>query len=164
MKGLISLLFIFIFAFSIATAQDDVRSVIEDNNARWEKAMMEKDMNTIISMYDEDVYSLPSYSPMMRGRQDLERHLRKEMESGMEFNEVNFNTVEVRHEGNIAVEVGTYEMSMKMASGEDMNDEGKYITVWERKGNDWKVIMEAWNSDHNPWAKMRDHHQMDHKE
>jgi ketosteroid isomerase-like protein len=142
-----------VMVFSSSLFSQDVRSIIEENNTRWEQAMIDKDVNTIMGMYADDVYSLPSYTPMMRGKSDLESHYRKEMESGFTFNEVNFNTVEVKQDGNLAVEVGTYEMSMSMPTGEEMNDNGKYITVWERQGNDWKVIMEAWNSDHNPWEK-----------
>jgi ketosteroid isomerase-like protein len=155
MKKFLSLIIISMCVTSFVSAQN-ARSTIEQNNRTWERAMMDNDLNTILKMYDEDIISLPSYSPMTRGKSELREHLEKEMGSGNKFTNVEFNTVEVREEGDLAIEIGTYNMSMKMAEGNEWTDTGKYISVWEKKENDWKVIVETWNSDANPWEQMEE--------
>jgi ketosteroid isomerase-like protein len=155
MKKFSFLIIISICVTSFVSAQN-ARSTIEQNNRTWERAMMDNDLNTILKMYDEDIISLPSYSPMTRGKSELREHLEKEMGSGNKFTNVEFNTVEVREEGDLAIEIGTYNMSMKMAEGNEWTDTGKYISVWEKKENDWKVIVETWNSDANPWEQMEE--------
>jgi ketosteroid isomerase-like protein len=43
---------------------------------------------------------------------------------------------------------GTYELTIKDASGKSANDRGKYLEVWEKQpdGN-WKCAADMWNSD-----------------
>jgi ketosteroid isomerase-like protein len=157
MKSISLFLALILITASYTLAQDsNVRSVIEKNNEKWEKAMIDGDYDIVMDMYADDVISLPSYSPMMRGKSKLQEQMKEEVEKGMKFNRVEFNTVEVKEAGNVAIEVGTYDMDMTMGeNAESMSDKGKYITVWEKMGNDWKVIMETWNTDTNPWEKMK---------
>jgi ketosteroid isomerase-like protein len=159
MKIFISAILLSFMAVSSAFTQDtDVRAFIERTNATWQQAMMDGDVNAIMRVYDDDIISLPSYASMIRGKDELAQHLRKELESGDRFTNVEFNTVEVREEGNLAIEVGTYNISLRMGqTGEEWNDQGKYLTIWERQGNEWKVVMETWNTDTNPWEQMQDH-------
>jgi uncharacterized protein (TIGR02246 family) len=143
---------------AFAFAQDsDARAKIEAYNERWEKAMLNNDMNAVLELYADDVISLPSYASIMRGKNEVRAHMDKEMQSGMKFTDVNFETIEVRQEGDLAIEIGTYDMSMTMGgSAEPWSDKGKYVTVWEKQGNEWKVIIETWNTDTNPWEQMKE--------
>jgi ketosteroid isomerase-like protein len=52
-------------------------------------------------------------------------------------------TTEVHAEGNLAYEVGTYIMNTKDGK---MADKGKYVVVWMKEGNDWKLHRDIWNT------------------
>jgi uncharacterized protein (TIGR02246 family) len=156
MKQLAMFLTVLFITASIINAQD-AKSFIEQSNQKWEQAMLNNDFNSVLNLYADDAISLPSYAPMMRGKQEISDAMKKDMEAGNRFTEVDFNTIEVREEGDVAIEIGTYNMTMKMKEGgEDWSDTGKYITVWEKQGNEWKVAIESWNSDTNPWQQMKE--------
>jgi len=49
--------------------------------------------------------------------------------------------------GDIGYTSGTYEMSMAGAS-----EKGKYVTVWKKEGDAWKVTEDIFNADSTPQA------------
>jgi uncharacterized protein (TIGR02246 family) len=66
-----------------------------------------------------------------------------------------FSVDEVRVLGEWAFETGKYTISLNpTAAGPAMQDDGKYITVYQRKTTDtWKMARDIWNSS-NPSPKM----------
>jgi ketosteroid isomerase-like protein len=52
------------------------------------------------------------------------------------------NTLQVEERGDTAWEVGAYTMKLG-----DISDAGKYIVVWKRLGDDWKLAADIWNTD-----------------
>ena len=57
------------------------------------------------------------------------------------------NTKEVFEGDETVTEVGAYEMS----NGNNTIDKGKYMVVWKKDGDKWKLYRDIWNSD-NPAA------------
>src|SRR6266498_131357 len=50
--------------------------------------------------------------------------------------------------GEIGFVSGTYELTMNDASGNPVNDRGKYLEVWEKQPDgSWKCGADIWNSD-----------------
>jgi uncharacterized protein (TIGR02246 family) len=141
---------------SLIFAQDaDVRSKIQQYNDKMEQAILQNEFETLYAMYADDAISLPSYAPILRGKEEIRESMQRDIERGTKVTKVEFNTTEVRQEGDVVIEVGTYDMSFTMKdSDQSIDDTGKYITVWEKDGNDWKVAMEMWNTDKNPWEDM----------
>ncbi|MDP2365317.1 MAG: hypothetical protein Q8M94_16305 [Ignavibacteria bacterium] len=57
--------------------------------------------------------------------------------------------------GNLAIEIGNYDMKMSGLGMPEWADNGKYITIWEeQKDGSMKIKVETWNTDTNPWAQM----------
>jgi len=79
--------------------------------------------------------------------------------SGVKFNSFSTTCTDVIKSGNLVIDIGTYKTSMQIP-GMDMpwNDYGKYLTVWEiADDGTWKVKVETWNTDTNPWADTQVH-------
>jgi ketosteroid isomerase-like protein len=55
--------------------------------------------------------------------------------------------VRVAKSGELAYSTGRYQMSFAGPNGRTIEDHGKYATVWEKSGADWKVIVDVFNSD-----------------
>ena len=56
--------------------------------------------------------------------------------------------VEVAKSGDIGFISGTYEMTMNDANGKPVNEQGKYLEVWEKQADGkWKCGADIWNSD-----------------
>jgi uncharacterized protein (TIGR02246 family) len=55
-------------------------------------------------------------------------------------------TVEGARSGELAYEVGTYALSFDSGSGR-VEDRGKYIVVWRKEQDGWKIAADMINSD-----------------
>jgi ketosteroid isomerase-like protein len=155
------LMLLFIFSFTAETFSQDrdmsqTRKWIEESASRLEEAMVNGDNEYMMSLYGDNVYSLPAYEPMVHGKDNVMTNYKKMMESGFKFNSVDFEVVDVIGSGDMAVEIGTYKMNMSVPGMNDpIDDNGKYITVWEKdSAGNWKIAAETWNSDMNPWQNM----------
>jgi ketosteroid isomerase-like protein len=56
------------------------------------------------------------------------------------------NTKEVYKGDEVVTEVGTYEMG----DGNKAIDKGKYLVIWKKDGDKWKLFRDIWNSDNPP--------------
>ena len=53
-------------------------------------------------------------------------------------------TIDVRLLGSSAArEIGTYSLKTRGANPQEMS--GKYVVVWEKVGNEWKLAADIWN-------------------
>ena len=119
------------------------------------KAMIQGNDDAMLSFYANDAVSLPSYSPMIRGKQLIKRSMETMKLSGIKMTEYKLTTLEVSVSGDIACEMGRYEMSFKMKGvSNPVSDVGKYLTVY-RKTSDgrWKIKYDMWNTDKNPYGE-----------
>jgi uncharacterized protein (TIGR02246 family) len=121
--------------------QQAVRSAIEGTNAQFVKAANSGDTARVASLYTEDAVLLAPNAPMMRGRQEIKAFF-DGMVQQMGLPELQLNTKQVEENGDTAWEVGVYTMKLQGVS-----DEGKYIVVWKRHGDDWQLAADIWNTD-----------------
>ncbi len=57
--------------FTFAQNQNELSSQIEKLNKIYAQSMIDNDTKTMMSLYTDDVVSLPSYQPMIRGIETL---------------------------------------------------------------------------------------------
>jgi ketosteroid isomerase-like protein len=55
--------------------------------------------------------------------------------------------VQVAESGELGFASGTYTTSSKDASGNPVDDRGKYLEVWKKVDGDWKCLMDMFSSD-----------------
>lgn len=148
---------IIILALS-ASAQDmnDVRSRIELLNKTFAQAMMNNDVETMTSLYTDDIISLPSYQPMLRGLASVKQSSEGMVASGVKTTHFVLTTVDIIPSGDLIIEIGNYDMKMSIPGMEEAwPDNGKYITIWKKQSDgSYKMMIETWNSDNNPWQEM----------
>ena len=53
------------------------------------------------------------------------------------------STSDVEAHGNVLYEIGTYELIFP----DKKRDAGKYVVVWRRQKDDWKLAVDIWNSN-----------------
>lgn len=156
---LISFFLVTLFIFSALDSQcqslKEVQAKIEKMNAEMTKAMVDGDFEKSLSFYADDAISLPNYQPMMVGMDAISMSNEGMADAGVKINSFNVSTKKIIMDGDLIVEIGTYNMSMNIP---DMtgpyNDVGKYITVWEKqKDGSLKIKADTWNTDHNPWMQ-----------
>jgi ketosteroid isomerase-like protein len=149
------LLLIVVLAIPQLNAQNDakqLKSEITAMNNKMLKAIEAEDWETATSFYAENVIHMPSYGPMVKGKNNVVEKSKKEHEAGFKMLEMSLKTDEVFPDKNYVIEVGHYDIKMQIPGMEQpMDDNGKYVTVWERqKDGTLKVLIETWNTDVNP--------------
>ena len=129
------------FVISAAAPASAQKAEIDAINAKWIEMFNKGDFSGIASLYGSDATALPPGSAMVQGRAAIEV-----MWKGMaeQVGEPRLTTIDVKPLGpNAAREIGTYMLKTKGPTPQEVT--GKYVVVWEKVGNDWKLMTDIWN-------------------
>lgn len=117
------------------------KAEIEEANAKWIELFNKGDYAGVASFYAADAVALPPGSAMVQGRAAIEA-----MWKGMaeKVSEPKLTTLDVKSLGpSAAREIGTFSLKTRGPTPQDVT--GKYVVVWEKDGNDWKLATDIWN-------------------
>jgi uncharacterized protein (TIGR02246 family) len=136
-----------------ATASPDagtVRQAIDASNAKFVDAVKKADTTTIADNYADDAIVMAPGTEAWRGRDAIRKGFGG-MATGMTTKEFSLKTDDVTLGGDLAVETGSYEMTVEPKGGKEMKDKGKYVVVWKRQADgSWKIIRDIFNADAPP--------------
>ena len=155
----LSVLSLFLILCSVQlSAQDNengLKEKLQKMNDAAVKAQLAGDYDMLISNYTDDAISLPSYSQIMRGKDEIHKAMIKDKDA-FKINEFTITTLEAFESGDMVYEIGKYNMTMTMKGMDNpVTDEGKYLTVYQKQDDgSLKIKAEIWNTDMNPWAMM----------
>jgi len=141
-----------------AQSESELKEQFNETNKKFTKLMLENDLEGMLEYYADNSISLPSYQPMMRGHDAMRESHKQQHQSGMKITAFELTATDVIANGNLAIEIGTYTISMTIPEMGAMDDHGKYVNVWENQGGDWKIRVDTWNTDMNPWMAMQEGH------
>jgi uncharacterized protein (TIGR02246 family) len=117
------------------------KAEIEAVNAKWMEFFNRGDFAGIASLYTEDATAFPPGSAMVKGRAAIEAMWKGMAEQAAD---PKLTTLDVKLLGaSAAREIGTF--SLKTKGPEPKEISGKYVVVWEKIGNDWKLAADIWN-------------------
>lgn len=124
-----------------------VQSAIDAQLTRFRDAMLKGDTAGLVSAYTDDAFVLPAGAPIARGRAAIAQSFAG-MLAAMPVTAFTLTTTDLLLAGDVAIETGTYQMSMKPKAGKAFDDVGKYISIWQRQPDgSWKMIRDIFNSD-----------------
>jgi ketosteroid isomerase-like protein len=153
MKNVISAIVVVVLGallISCAPPKPDIAAIkasIEEYNKVLAEAMVAGNNDTMMAYYAEGAISLQANGPMLRGKEEIKKNADQMHELGMKVTAAKFTTVEVDADGNLAYEIGTYDMSVDMGKLGMIDDNGKYLSIWKKQSDgSWKVAVEIWNS------------------
>lgn len=129
-----------------ASRDDLVRTRIEQANERFEKAFARGDAAAMAALYTEDGQLLPAGSPVVEGGEAIARYWRGALDAKLTAADLETLEVYVGADGDTATEVGRY----RLAAGDREADAGKYVVVWERTPDGWKLHRDIRTSDRAP--------------
>lgn len=161
---LLSLLVLAVLIFNSCTQEkthdlEKIKKQIAEHNALIEELSVKGQYDsTMLALYTDDAYSMPSYQPMIHGMDAIKAANDMMQESmGDMIKEFKLHTKDVMVSGDFVVEVGNYEITMEMPPmPEPYTDKGKYITIFEiQEDGELKIKVETWNTDSNPWQEMQ---------
>jgi uncharacterized protein (TIGR02246 family) len=130
-----------LLVFSPVAAQD--KATIEKLGQAYADAFNKGDFGALSAMYAEDASVLPPGSALIKGRSNIQAYM---AQAGQGFTDFKMTTVDVKPLGpDSAREIGTFSMMTKGQQSQQVV--GKYVVVWQKIGNDWKLATDIWNTD-----------------
>ena len=105
------------------------------------------DAEGILARYADDAVLLPPGAPIVSGKTAIARRFADQFKQ-FTVKAVEGRISDVTISGDLAVETGTYTMSLALTDGTPVSEQGKYLHVWRRgAGGQWKVIRYMSSSD-----------------
>lgn len=119
------------------------RKAIDKIMNDWAGGLKRGDIDFVNTLYTEDAVQLPPDRDMIRGREQI-----KEYHSGaiqMGFEDAVLTERKVSVSGDVAYEIGNYVEKFHPKGKEVMEIRGKYLSVFKRTADGWKIDREIWN-------------------
>ena len=127
--------------------QAAIGAQIDSVNTVWTGAVAAKDSNAIASLYAEDAHMLPANAKRVDGRDGIRSSWGGVFQMpGFDLKPVS-NTKIVSEDGDLVVDLGTYEFRGTDPKGKPIHDTGKYVTVHKNVNGEWKIVVDTYNSD-----------------
>ena len=117
------------------------KAEIEAVNAKWIEFFNKGDFAGVASLYTTDATAFPPGSAMVQGGSAIGAMWKSMAEK---VGDPKLTTLDVKSLGpSAAREIGTFSLKTKGPSPQEVT--GKYVVVWEKVGNDWKLSSDIWN-------------------
>src|SRR5690242_3391166 len=124
-----------VIAAGLVTPVFAQQAEIEAANAKWINFFNKGDFVGVASLYTEDATAFPPGSGMVKGRPGIEAMWKGVAEK---VGDPKFTTLDVKPLGpSAAREIGTFVLTTKGSPPQEIT--GKYVVVWEKVGDDWKL-------------------------
>jgi uncharacterized protein (TIGR02246 family) len=137
------LVFVSSSAFSQQGRRPPDEKTIRDADALWTHATETKDLDQAVSFYADDASVLPFNAPIVTGKVNI-RQVFSQLMSMPGFS-LHFapSSIEVAHSGDMAYEIGTFELTVNDAQGKPVKTPGKYVVVWKQMDGKWKAAADT---------------------
>lgn len=114
----------------------------------WSAAAGSKDVDKTVSYYADEASAFPFNAPIATGKEQIRQvwaHLTSLPGFALSFSPTK---IEVAKSGDIAYDIGTFELKTNDAQGNVNTEVGKYVVVWKKQPDKkWKVVADIFNTD-----------------
>jgi ketosteroid isomerase-like protein len=125
-------------------AADDAKMIIGKRNALWLAAYNSDDLDSLANLYAEDALFMAAGS----ATQCRPRAVRKFYSESWKFfpkHSITLTSVRVELAGDVLLDSGDYRFDGVQSNGTPDHEQGSYITVFKKRGGEWRIIMDIWN-------------------
>lgn len=120
-----------------------VRAAIEQAGVQFAEAYGRGDAKAVAAFYTPDAIAFPPGGEMVKGRDAIQQMWQSTMDSGVKS--LSFTVVDVGTSGDVAYETGTVVLGIQAPGKDSTTASAKYVVVWKKQGNDWKLHRDIWN-------------------
>lgn len=122
-----------------------IETTIRNLDKVWSDAATAKDLDKTVSFYADDANFLMAGLPLATGKDNV-RKAWSALLSGPSLVSLSFapTSVHVNDDGDMAYEIGTYELVTKDQKGKQGTEKGKFAVVWKKQADGaWKVEVDS---------------------
>jgi ketosteroid isomerase-like protein len=123
---------------------EELHRAITAGNEKFMAGFSIGDAAVIAACYTKDAKLFPPNSQIISGLQGIKAFWQGEMNRGIKEREL--ETIEVESDMDLAVEAGQYRLKTESEGGDRVIEAGKYIVVWKKDGESWKMHIDIWNT------------------
>jgi uncharacterized protein (TIGR02246 family) len=131
-----------------ATAHSSDESAIRETVVAWSAAAGARDLNKCISFYTDDASVLPFNAPIATGKDEIRKVWSQLMSNPGYSLRFRPTKIEVARSGDLAYEIGTFDLTLADQTGKSAAHRGKYVVAWQKQANgEWKAAADIFNTD-----------------
>jgi ketosteroid isomerase-like protein len=123
------------------TTSTNIKEEIRNANQQLERAFDQGDTTVLADYYTDKAMVLPPGFDILQGKQAIQGFWQGAKDMGLKH--LKLTTVDLEQYEEMAVETGTYKL---FAEGNQEVDHGKYLVVWKKENNHWKMHKDIMNS------------------
>jgi uncharacterized protein (TIGR02246 family) len=135
-------------SFAQMSARSADEQAIRKLDKEWSAAAQSKDVAKTVSYYADDGSAFPYNAPIATGKEQIQKvwtGLTSLPGYSLTFAPTK---IEVAKAGDLAYDVGTFELTVNDADGKPSTHIGKYVVVWKKQADkQWKVVADIFNTD-----------------
>ncbi|UJH66627.1 DUF4440 domain-containing protein [Allomuricauda sp. SCSIO 65647] len=120
----------------------DKEAIISASN-EFSKAFMAKDVTGMVNTYTSDAKIFPNNLEILSG-ENLKKYWTPN-ENSLETIHHKITSEHIQFFGNYAHDYGHYEGKTKQEDGSIVEWKGKYVVVWKKENDNWKMYLDIWN-------------------
>jgi len=129
------------------TANRETEIIIRKTGDEWATYWNRGEVDKLVGLYADEAVYLPPHHAALHGRAAIREYLKAPLHHG--YTDLKFEVTYIKQTGDLAYDVGTYTMNVPH-DGSKRQDQGKYLTVWQKHANGWHIVADAWSSDLPP--------------
>lgn len=115
-------------------------------NRDFAKALVAKDAAAAASVYDENASLLPPNEQIITGRENIQAYWQGLIDAGLVDAKV--KTIDAKSDGDLAYEIGTFELKIQLEDGTIITDIGKYTEILQRNEDGyWMSLYGMWSAN-----------------
>jgi len=141
---LIALVIALVTVSAAAQQSTDVKTILAKNAGQFATAASHGNVDGMVALYDEHAVLMPPNAPAMNGRDAIRQFWTGFTSLGAI--DAKLVTDDIVTSGDLAAEMGHFDLTITPKSGAPIKDSGKYLVVWRNVGGEWKIVRDIFNS------------------
>lgn len=132
-----------VFAQTYSGNQEDI-DIILANIKAFSEDVMKGDAEALGMAYSEDAKIFPNNMDITHGRVAITNYW--QMPKGVKIKYHKVIPEEIKVTEDEAYDYGYYEGTTLRPDGTESSWKGKYVIIWKKVNDDWKIYLDIWNS------------------
>jgi len=134
-------------SFAETKKQVNDRQAIAKSEADFQKAIAEHGLEGWLSFFADDTADFTRGEPFSFTKEEMRKRLEKSFDPADQLTWQPVK-IDVARSGDLAYSLGTWHLKGKNPKGEEVEQTGKYLTVWKKQQDgSWKVVADTGNVD-----------------
>lgn len=123
--------------------QKEIEAILQ-NVSNFSAYLLKGEYDKVVASYTTDGKIFPNNLDIIEGAEGLLDYWKPSGENRLIAHKI--TPTEIKIIGDEAYDYGYYQGTTRLKDGKEISWKGKYVIVWKKIGNDWKIYLDIWNN------------------